>query len=215
VEPRSNAGLFLMLAATANFVAGHRISVSRAFGVMFFITVLVCDSAHEATIVAPVLFLSGLVLIGIATVGRLWCSLYISGYKNSQLVTAGPYSMCRNPLYLFSFLGFVGIGLATETASIPLALIVAVLLVYPHVIKREEAHLRSKFGEAFTRYAARTPRILPDLSKYNEPDSYTVNPKLFRRTAMDVVWFVWFVGIVELVEALHEYQFFQPIFSIP
>jgi protein-S-isoprenylcysteine O-methyltransferase Ste14 len=147
-------GFFLMLAATANFVAGHRISVSRAFGVMFFITVLVCDSAHEGTIVAPVLFLSGLVLIGIATVGRLWCSLYISGYKNSQLVTAGPYSMCRNPLYFFSFLGFVGIGLATETASIPLALIVAVLLVYPHVIKREEAHLRSKFGEAFTRYAA-------------------------------------------------------------
>jgi hypothetical protein len=41
-----------------------------------------------------------------------------------------------------------------------------------------------------------------------------VNPRLFRRTMFDVVWFVWFVGIVEVVEALHEYHYVKPLIHL-
>jgi len=89
------------------------------------------------------------------------------------------------------------------------------LMGYPAVVNREEEVLRSRFGAEFEQYCARTPRFIPNLAGFNEPETYLVNPKLFRRTMGDVIWFVWFVGIVELVEALHEYRYFKPLIWLP
>lgn len=204
-----------VLQRLANAVASNRIVVSRGFGIAFFLVVLMMEGLHEGTILSTILFLIGLVLVAIATVGRLWCSLYISGYKDSQLITTGPYSICRNPLYFFSFLGFTGIGFATETFTLGLALSLIFLIAYPPVVNHEEDVLRSRFGPEFDRYCAQTPRFFPNVAKFNEPDTYLVNPKLFRRTMGDVIWFVWFVGIIELVEALHELHYFEPIIWLP
>ncbi len=205
----------MMLQRFADFISTHRILASRIFAVFFFAAVLETYSVHEGTITSTVLFLGGLVLVGIATVGRLWCSVYISGYKDSQLIMSGPYSMCRNPLYFFSLLGFAGIGFATETFTFGIVLSLIVLIAYPPVIKREEALLRATFGAAFDDYRARTPALIPDLSKFNEPRTYVVNPRLFRRTMGDVVWFIWFVGIIEVVEALKGYEYFDPLQELP
>lgn len=204
-----------MFASTLNFIASHRILVSRVFALSFFVLLVLTESTVEGSMIAPLLFLTGLVLVGIATVGRLWCSVYISGYKNSELITAGPYSISRNPLYFFSFLGFIGIGFSTETFSFPLGLTAIFAIGYPLIITREEDYLRAKFGEAFTAYAAHTPRFFPNLKLLKEPETWTVNPRLFRRTMGDVLWFVWLVGIVELVEALHEYGIVTPLLRLP
>jgi protein-S-isoprenylcysteine O-methyltransferase Ste14 len=199
----------------AQYFATHRLLVSRVFALAFVVVVLAAESLHEGNLLSTILFLVGLVLVGAATVGRLWCSLYISGHKNAELITAGPYSLSRNPLYFFSLLGFAGIGFASETFSLGLALAAAMLIGYPAVIRQEEAVLRERFGAAFEAYCARVPRFLPKLSGYVEPDTYTVNPRLFRRTMFDVVWFVWFVGILEFVEALHEYHYVTPLIHLP
>lgn len=199
----------------AQFFSTHRIVVSRVFALVFFGIILTMEPAYEGTLVSTGLFLMGLVLVGIATVGRLWCSVYISGHKDAQLITAGPYSISRNPLYFFSMLGFAGIGFATETFTLGIALTLLFLAGYPAVIRREEAFLRSRFGAAFDAYCARTPRFFPALSRLSEPDRVTVDARLFRRTMTDVVWFVWLVGIIELVEALHELHFVEPWITIP
>jgi protein-S-isoprenylcysteine O-methyltransferase Ste14 len=203
------------LNALGRLFASRRILVSRGFVLAFFLAVLATESAHEGSLVSALLFLLGLVLVGLATVGRLWCSLYISGYKQAQLVTAGPYSVSRNPLYFFSLLGFAGIGLATETLTFAAVMVAATLIAYPAVIRSEEETLRGRFGAAFEEYCARTPRLFPDFSKLMEPEAWTVSPRVFRRSMGEVVWFVWFVGIVELVEALHEYQFVRPLIRLP
>ena len=199
----------------AHYFATHRLLVSRLFAGAFFLVVLAMEGAHEGSLVSTALFLVGLALVGVATVGRLWCSLYISGHKNTELITTGPYSMSRNPLYFFSLLGFAGIGFASETFTLGLALALAMLAGYPAVIRQEEAVLRERFGAEFAAYCARVPRFLPRLSGYVEPETYTVNPRLFRRTMFDVVWFIWFVGILEFVEALHEYHYVQPLIHLP
>jgi protein-S-isoprenylcysteine O-methyltransferase Ste14 len=78
-----------------------RISVSRIFVALVAILVLVSASRWETRlpIVASILFFSGLLAAAVATVGRLWCTLYIAGYKTKSLIRVGPYSVCRNPLY--------------------------------------------------------------------------------------------------------------------
>lgn len=201
----------MLLQRSASFFATHRILVSRLFGIAFFLILLATESIHVGTVMEAALFLVGLVLVGLATVGRLWCSLYISGYKDAELITTGPYSVSRNPLYFFSLLGFAGIGFATETVTLGIAVPLIAAIGYPAVIKREEDELRSRFGPAFEVYCAHTPRFFPDFSRFAEPASYVVNPRLFRRTMIDVIWFVWFVGIIELVEALHELNDFVPL----
>ena len=211
VDPGDTMGAVMILHDAASFFASHRMLVSRLFGLAFFLLVLITDSAHNGGALEPTMFLAGLALVGIATVGRLWCSLYISGYKDAELITTGPYSISRNPLYLFSLLGFAGIGLATETITLGVALPMIAAIGYSAVVRREEAELRARFGPAFDEYCAQTPRFFPDFGKFSEPDSYVVNPRLFRRTMFDVIWFVWFVGIIEVVEALHDQRIFDPL----
>ena len=191
------------------FLENHRILVSRLFAAAFFGVLLSMESRLEGTLAEPALFMTGLALVGVATVGRLWCSLYISGHKDSELVTVGPYSVTRNPLYFFSFLGFIGVGLATETVTLALAMTGFFAIVYPIIIRREEIFLRMKFGAAFAEYCDQVPRFMPRFSLYVEPNTWVVDTRLFRRTMLDVVWFVWLVALIEFVEAIHELRHHQ------
>jgi protein-S-isoprenylcysteine O-methyltransferase Ste14 len=81
--------------------------------------------------------------------------------KDAALTTSGPYAWTRNPLYLGSFL--LGIGFAVMSGSwIAAALIVLPsFVIYPHVIRNEEAHLARLFPDQFREYSATVPRFFP------------------------------------------------------
>ena len=59
----------------------------------------------------------GVGLVLFCVVGRMWSILYIGSKKNQALVTTGPYSITRNPLYLFSAVGALGLGLFVGSPS--------------------------------------------------------------------------------------------------
>lgn len=182
-----------------------RIHISRIVAVIFLIIILFTSSKwEEISFISNVFFLIGCILVGIASLGRLWCSLYIAGYKNNTLVTLGPYSISRNPLYLFSMIGAVGVGLATETLLIPFVLVLLFAIYYPSVIKSEEKRLLEIHGEKYEEYYNKTPFFFPKISLLKEPESYTVNPKIFRKNIFGALWFIWLMGIMELFEAFHE-----------
>lgn len=182
-----------------------RIRISILFGIAIFLLCCVCGNRWDAqtSIVPALLFLVGMLLVGIATLGRAWCSLYIAGYKTSTLVTQGPYSISRNPLYLFSLIGVIGVGLCSETLLIPAILTIAFALYYPAVIRQEEKTLLEVHGEAFRAYMTTTPKFFPRFSSLCEPKEYQVNPKIFRKHISESMLFVWVVGMLEVVEALH------------
>src|SRR5262245_34324764 len=57
----------------------------------------------------------GIVFIVFCILGRTWSSLYIGGRKIEEFVQSGPYSVMRNPLYLFSCIGAIGVGMQAGT----------------------------------------------------------------------------------------------------
>ena len=126
------------------------------------------------------------VLVVIATFGRIWSSLYISGYKEDRIVVEGPYSIVRNPLYVFSFLGALGLGLATKHFSILAVIAGAFILYYPLVVLTEERNLQCKFGQKYWDYANRTPRFFSFHFHLVEPDTYPVRPRHVRRSLQQV-----------------------------
>ena len=199
-----------------SFIQKRRRAFSGLFIAALIALIVTSESRWDATgsVVGDLFFLLGLVLVGIATVGRLWCGLYISGYKTNTLITVGPYSICRNPLYFCSLLGGIGLGLATETATFALMIVAGFLLYYPFVIRAEERDLQRTHGADFDRYAASTPRFWPSLGRLREPEEYLVKPKVFRREVFDAMLFVWVVGVLELVEALHAHQMIPAFFQL-
>jgi protein-S-isoprenylcysteine O-methyltransferase Ste14 len=182
-----------------------RLPITRIFAVILLIIIIFSSSAWERiSFVSNLFFLIGCILVGIASLGRLWCSLYIGGYKNTTLVTSGPYSVSRNPLYLFSMIGGAGVGLATETLLIPCVIVILFLVYYPSVIRSEERRLLRLHGEQFEAYRMNTPAFFPKLSLFHEPETYTVNPKTLKRDMFRDLMFIWLLGILEIIEAFHE-----------
>ena len=143
-------------------------------------------------------------LVAIGSLGRMWCSVYIAGYKDRALIMLGPYSMTRNPLYFFSVVGALGVGFCTETFSFPLLFLAVMVLYYPLVVREEERRLRELFGSDFDDYARRVPAFLPDFTLFSEPETYVVKPVVYRRHMFSALWFVWIVGLIELAEGLKE-----------
>ena len=135
-----------------------RTLISLIFGLAIGCSLLFGESRWETSpLIEESLMLLACFMAGIGAFGRIWCSLYIAGYKNNVLVTDGPYSMCRNPLYFFSFVGGIGVSCATETFTIPLLTALAFGIYYPSVIRKEQERLLTLFGDAYRNYCRNVP----------------------------------------------------------
>ncbi|MEW5767566.1 MAG: isoprenylcysteine carboxylmethyltransferase family protein [bacterium] len=185
------------------FSTKHRIYWSRLLGAVLLLYVVLSRPSHVLPPwVMDIGELLGLILLAIAAFGRVWCLVFIAGKKNDVLITEGPYSVVRNPLYIFSFLGTIGFGLAGENPLLTVLLAVLFGLYYPFVVKREERFLASHFAPEFQEYCARTPRWLPNFRLYTEPQTLTVSPLKIRKGILDAMWFIWAFFLWELLEEL-------------
>lgn len=142
----------------------------------------------------------GLVAIVVSIVGRAWCSLYIGGRKKSEIVDRGPYSVTRNPLYVFSYIGAFGIGAQSGSASVGAAFVLAAMVVFYMTVKREEAFLQREFGAVYAVYKARTPRFWPRFSLWRDEEQLTIRPALFVTTILDGLVFLLAIPVFELID---------------
>ncbi len=75
-----------------------------------------------------------------------------------HLVTDGPFSFTRNPLYLAGTMLVLGIGLVSGIAWFVLLALLAAFAVQKLAIEREERHLQTRFGNAYLDYSRRVRR---------------------------------------------------------
>jgi len=197
-------------------IANSRVIASRIFGVVILLVILFTGHSFAQGTIIDILFeLSGLFLLSICSLGRLWALMYISGNKRRELVTEGPYSIVRHPLYLFSLIGSFGIGLASENLLVLGLIIVFYLLYYPFTILAEEKKMTNKFGDAYLEYMKKTPRFIPKLSLYKEPQLYEVKAASFVRNFANGMWFIWIFMLLHFAEMLQESGYLPVFLKIP
>ncbi len=107
-------------------------------------------------------------LVVLALLNDIWCALALRRHRTtilphravSTLVTSGPYSLSRNPIYVSHVALTAGVGMMLGNLWIVLLTPALVTALMRLSILPEEAHLARKFGPAFAAYAARTRRWL-------------------------------------------------------
>ncbi|MFP4482917.1 MAG: methyltransferase family protein, partial [Thermovirgaceae bacterium] len=111
--------------------------------------------------------LPGLIFVTAGQGIRLWAAGTITLYrgekvKAERLVTWGPYSLCRNPLYVAN--GLIGLGWCFLSGNLQTLwvyfLFFAGLYVF-FVIPHEERFLAASFPEDFREYTRRVGRFFP------------------------------------------------------
>jgi len=130
--------------------------------------------------------IAGFIFVTLACLGRIWCSVFIAGHKDEQLVTDGPYAACRHPLYALSILGAFGLGLTSRSVLLcaMVTLIVAALVVY--AASCEEQFLAEQFPEEFAAYAAAVPhKWWPSARPTSLPERIDVRPIVFWKAFLD------------------------------
>ena len=129
--------------------------------------------------------LAGLACMTCAALGRIWTSAFIAGFKDATLVRDGPYSALRHPLYALSMLAMLGVGLATRSLAITVALATAFAVIYWRAARDEDRHLARMHGESFTDYARRVPALLPGRGGCRLPESLEIRPRVFWKAFLD------------------------------
>ncbi len=81
--------------------------------------------------------------------------------RASVLMTDGPYSLVRHPLYLGNTLVALGLALVPGAWYVPVIVVLASLLYHERIAAREERFLEERFGDEFRRWADAVPAMVP------------------------------------------------------
>ncbi len=119
----------------------------------------------------PILPVAGPFLV-LAGEGLRWWAVgqigVISRTRSTRLgplITTGPFTLCRNPLYVGNLLIWAGFTVWSGLLwMLPITLGIFIVY-YRSIIEWEEALLTERFGEAYTEYVSVTPRWWPRLDR--------------------------------------------------
>lgn len=100
---------------------------------------------------------------GFMLLAAAWDVLY-KAQRAGTLATSGPYATIRHPQYVAFVLIMFGFLLQWPTV-LTVIMFPILLLVYARLSFNEERDARARFGEEYTRYAARTPAFFPRLGR--------------------------------------------------
>lgn len=125
-------------------------------------------------------WLCGIPLVLLGQMLRIWSLKHIGPTTRSrkicadELVTTGPYAMCRNPLYLANSLKISGLLLVCRNLKFSLLVIFLYSVEFLTMIFYEENYLESKFPGKYARYRSAVPAFIPRFSGrgLDEPSSF-------------------------------------------
>jgi protein-S-isoprenylcysteine O-methyltransferase Ste14 len=162
-----------------------------------------------------ILQMLGLACLVLCAFGRIWAALYVAGRKDYQLVTIGPYSVVRNPLYVFSFVGLLGIGLISQVMTFLVLGLLGFATYYRAIVAREEQQMARIHGSAFARYMTAVPRWFPKFSQWRHAPLLEVDPNCILRRLLDSGMFFLSFILFAVLQYLHSTELIPVILVLP
>lgn len=193
----------------------NRTRHTRWLVVLLLPIVMMIVPPKRADSVADMMQTLGVVCLMVCMVGRVWCALYIAGRKSIELVALGPYSIVRNPLYIFSFIGVIGIGLISQVLTLLAIAMITFVVYHVVVVKSEEAVLSAIHDAAFARYMDSVPRWIPDFSKWRDAPSLEIEPRIVLHHLIDSSLFFLAFVFFEVMKMLRLANPYLPSVILP
>lgn len=153
-----------------------------------------------------VLELTGITLILLGLLLRTSARGYkADGSRNSHaLVTGGPYSMVRNPMYLGIVVAGTGVVLVVGQWWGLVLFVLGFFFRYQYLFRTEERYLEEHFGDSYREYKKRVPRIVPSLPTLFGRDVRDLLPLKIEWFGREFPSFVIVLAIVMAVETWEE-----------
>ena len=145
---------------------------------------------------------------------RLWATLYIGGRKGKTVIDEGPYSLCRNPLYIGTFLAIFAQVLFLKSGIFAAGLAIPMLIYAFGVIPAEEDYLTRKYGDDYLRYRERVPRWLP-VGKFNSPPVIELSLNGLHAECLRIAGWIWMPLLVLALAAMRMQPWWPHLFNLP
>jgi protein-S-isoprenylcysteine O-methyltransferase Ste14 len=197
------------------YQSARRIALAVLLAAVFAVLLFGQSKFPPETPVHEGLEMVGVLLIVIGIAGRLWSTLYIGGRKSKRVVADGPYSITRNPLYVFSSIAAIGVGAQMGSFTAAIGFGVACAVAFHFVILREEKFLAATLGKPYLAYLAKAPRFFPKLSLYNEGEPIGFRPASLLTTLLDGLVFLVAMPLFELIDAAQQSGALPVLFHLP
>lgn len=191
-------------AAMTRSVSTPRVRLTLLLYLALVAATAVCAPRVTGSVALAVARSVALLLVATACLGRIWCSLFIAGRKDTAIVADGPYALARHPLYSFSFIGGLGLALATGSATLIAVTAIVLAALFATAARREERWLRERHPGAWAQYATATHRWWPDFSKWSIPSSALVHPAILWKAFVDAGAFFLLFALLLAAGALRE-----------
>ncbi len=198
-----------------SFRQNHLIGALRVLGVVAFCLLAITAPPPRLPMMNALLETAGIVAVFSAIAGRAWCFLYTGGRKDGELVTGGPYSITRNPLYFFSLVGIAGVAVQTGSLLSSTAIATASFVTFNIAIRGEEGDLARRFGERFLEYQQTTPRLLPDLTSWKELEDIPLRSVRALASLRGGVLFLMVWAGVDLIQFAHSVSLLPAFWTLP
>ena len=101
------------------------------------------------SVLGDTLSMTGALLIAACALGRVFCTAFLGGHKNTALITHGPFAVCRNPLYVCSLVGVTGVAMLSHHLVLMALVPLAFAGLFNALVRREEELLRTHFGAEY------------------------------------------------------------------
>ncbi len=146
---------------------------------------------------------------------RWWATLYLGGRKSKELITEGPYSVSRNPIYIGTFALALSIGVLSQSVTFLLAVLVVSAAYVIVTVSLEESQLRAEHGEQFRAYRQRVPRFIPKPSLYSSPGTISVRTSGLWAEFIRACRWALIPGACDLVAHLRAEAWWPTWFTLP